>query len=115
MSKGYGYDYTGTMGHILGVASTLPSNPDKLTNNGWEDISHPNAKKNGHIELQEKSTGLRIRFDKKVKGAPGYKGKDHYHIYNPNATSNRNLYLDKSGNPTGRNSTASHILPEGGK
>ena len=115
MSKGFGYTYSGTIGHIIGVASTLPSDPTSLTNSGWTDISHPDARASGHIELKENATGLRIRYDKKVPNAPGYKGKDHYHIYNPNATSNKDLYLDKDGNPTGKNSKSSHILPRGGK
>ena len=40
---------------------------------------------------------------------------DHYHIYNPNATSAKDQYLDKNGNPVGRNTNESHILPNGGK
>ena len=114
MSKGFGYEYSGTTGHIIGVASTLPSSPNELTNNGWKDISHPHANKLGHIELKETATGLRIRFDKKVPNATGFKGKNHYHIYNPNATSNKDLYLDANGNPVGKNSSKSHILPKGG-
>ena len=76
-------------------------------------ITNPDAKKAGYLELQETSTGLKIRFDKKTPGAKGYKGKNHYHIYNPNATSNKNLYLDKNGNPVSKNSSESHILPGG--
>ena len=114
MSKGFGYEYSGTQGHIVGVASSLPSNPNKLLNDGWEDISNPNAKAAGHMILKEKSTGLKIGFDKKTPGANGFKGKDHYHIYNPDATSNKNLYLDKNGNPVRKGHAKSHILPEGG-
>jgi len=113
MSKGFGYHYTGTKGHIVGVASALPADPKELLDNGWEDISHPGQRNSGHLELQETSTGLRIRFDKGVAGANGFKGKNHYHVYNPDATGNSDLYLDKNGNPVRKNSTASHILPEG--
>lgn len=113
MSKGFGYEYSGTKGHIIGVASSLPKNPDSLLKNGWEDISHPDGKTNGHFLLKESSTGLKIGFDKGVPGESGFKGKDHYHMYNPDATGNRDLYLDKNGNPVRKGSSKSHILPEG--
>jgi len=113
MSKGFGYEYTGTKGHIIGVASTLPKNPNKLLKNGWVDITHPDAKKTGHMELQESSTGLKIGFDKGKPGSNGFSGKDHYHIFNPDATGNHNLYLDKNGDPVRKGSKSSHILPEG--
>ena len=112
MSKGYSYLYSGTKSHIVGVASSLPSHPLELLKGGWENISHPKATASGHYELKETSTGLKIRFDKKVIGTSGFKGKDHYHIYNPNATGNHNLYLDKEGNPVRKSSTLSHILPQ---
>ncbi len=113
MSKGFGYQYSGTKGHIIGVASSLPSNPSKLLRNGWVDITHPDAKGSSHMELKETSTGLKIGFDKGRVGEEGFKGKDHYHIFNPNSTGNHDLYLDKNGNPVRKGSTKSHILPEG--
>ena len=113
MSKGLGYKYTGTKGHIIAVASSLPNNPDTLIKNGWEDISHPIQRNNGHLELKESATGLKIRFDRKVPGAPGFNGMDHYHIYNPAATGNKDLYLDINGNPARKGSKISHILPKG--
>jgi len=85
----------------------------KLLNNGWEDISNSKAKAKGHLLLKESTTGLKIGFDKKTPGAKGFKGKDHYHIYNPSATSNKDLYLDKNGKPVRKGHTKSHILPEG--
>ena len=54
-----------------------------------------------------------MRYDKGVQGSKGFKAKNHYHIYNPDATSNKNLYLDKNGTPVRRGSAKSHILPEG--
>ncbi len=114
MSKGFGYKYSGTLGHIVGVANSLPKSPTVLLQNGWEDISHPNQKAAGHWELRESATGLRIRFDKGEANAPGFRGVDHYHIYNPNAESNKDLYLDKTGQPTNKSSSSSHVLPEGG-
>ena len=115
MSKGMGYHYSGTKGHIIDVAQNLPQTPASLLNNGWKDISNPKQSAAGHYELQEQSTGLKIRYDKGKAGSPGYKGKDHYHVFNPNATSNKDLYLDKDGNPVSKSSSKSHILPKGGK
>ena len=114
MSKGLSYAYSGTTGHITQIASTLPNNPHDLLNNGWEDITHPGAKNSGHLELQEKTTGLKIRFDKGDPNGNGFAQKDHYHILNPNAKSNKDLYLDKDGNPVRKGSKKSHILPNGG-
>lgn len=113
MSKGFGYEYSGTLGHIIGVASSLPKNPNKLLNNGWEDITHPGAKNSGHTKWRETSTGLIVGFDKGTPGANGFRGKDHYHIFNPDATGNHNLYLDMNGNPVRKGSAKSHVLPRG--
>lgn len=113
MSKGLSYEYTGTKGHIVDVASSLPDRPEPLLKEGWEDISNPSGKEKGHWKLQEKSTGLIIGFDEGVKGEPGFHGKNHYHIFNPDATSNMDLYLDANGNPVPKSSKQSHILPGG--
>jgi len=113
MSKGFGYEYSGTKGHIIAVASSLPKKLNRLLSNGWEDITHPDAKGTGHMKLKESSTGLTITFDKGTPNANGFRGKDHYHVLNPSADSNKNLYLDKKGNPVRKGSKNSHILPEG--
>lgn len=115
MSKPLKYIYSGTKGHIAAIAASLPSTPDSLLANGWEDISDPRAAASGYLTIRETATGLRLRFDPGSKGEPGFKGQNHYHILNPNATSNKDLYLDKNGNPVKKNSKASHILPSGGK
>lgn len=114
MSKKMSYLYKGTKGHIAEVARTLPANPERLIQNGWEDISHPKQKGVGSFVYREKDTGLKIRFDQAKEGSPGFRGMDHYHIYNPNATGNKDLYLDKDGNPVRKSSTKSHILSNGG-
>ncbi len=111
MSKGFGYKYSGTKGHIVGIISTLPNNPDIMIKNGWMEISHPNAKSTGHRTFVEKETGLKVEFDEGKTGAPGYKGLNHYHILNPNATNAKNKYLDKDGNPVRNGSPKSHITP----
>lgn len=40
------------------------------------------------------------------------RGKDHYHVFNPNATGNSDLYLDPQGNPVNKKGKLSHILPK---
>ena len=113
MSKGLSYKYSGTKGHIIATIGSLPINPNKLLAQGWEDVTHPQQKKQGHLEFKETATGLKIRFDKKVPGAKGFKSIDHYHVYNPHATGKKDLYLDKNANPVRRGAGKSHILPKG--
>ncbi len=113
MSKPLSYKYTGTKGHIVSVAGSLPQTGQGLKDKGWEEISRPQQAASGHHTYKEPSTGLRIRYDEPVPGANGFAGKDHYHILNPNVTGTRDMYLDKNGNPVKKNSRASHILPKG--
>lgn len=115
MSKGLSYNYSGTKGHIVAVASGLPKNGHELLDAGWKEISHPLQALSGSHTYEEPSTGLRIRYDEPEPGADGFAGKDHYHILNPNATGSRDMYLDKNGDPVKKNSKASHILPKGAK
>ena len=112
MSKSISYTYSGTRGHIISVASSLPSSGDGLKAHGWEEISHPKQSEVGSHTYREPSTGLKIRFDEATPGASGYAGKNHYHILNPDAHSTKDMYLDKNGNPVGKNTKASHILPK---
>lgn len=111
MSKPLSYTYVGTKGHIAAIAASLPSDPVSLLEDGWKDISNPDAAATGHLKIREESTGLILGFDKGTTGEPGFRGQNHYHIFNPNATGNDNLYLDRLGNPVRKNSKASHILP----
>ena len=113
MSKGLSYSYSGTKGDIVDIASSLPKDPQSLLDGDWLDITPSAAKGKGHILLQDGDTGLKIRFDKGDPGANGFKGKDHYHILNPDATGNSDLYLDKNGDPVRKGSKNSHILPKG--
>ncbi len=74
---------------------TLPKDPQTLIDEGWQDVTHPQAKANtSSISLNDPSTGRNVRFDKGVPGDPGFGGKDHYHVYNPNYNSPR--ILDKN-------------------
>lgn len=111
MSKPLSYKYTGTKGHIVDVASSLPQTGPELLGKGWEEISDPRQAEAGSHTYRESSTGLRIRYDEPTPGASGFAGKNHYHILNPDAHNTRDMYLDKYGNPVGKNSKASHILP----
>lgn len=113
MSKGISYGYSGTIGHIRNVILNLPNNPRKLLKNGWTNISHPAEIANGMMKLKEESTGLKVRFDQGRPDANGFAKFNHYHIYNPSATSKNNIYLNKNGDPVAKGSPASHILPEG--
>lgn len=99
MSKPLSYAYSGTKGYIVALAHDLPQNGQGLLDNGWTEISHPEQAASGHHTYKEPSTGLRIRYDEPTKGADGFAGKDHFHILNPNATGNKDMYLDKYGNP----------------
>ena len=115
MSKGLSYHYSGTKGHIVSVASSLPSNPNTLLSNGWIETTHPKQASNSSSRVfTEESTGLRIRFDKGDGNKNGYSGIDHYHIDNPQATGKKDRYIDKDGNVVPKNSSKSHILPNGG-
>ena len=114
MSKGLSYHYSGTKGHIVAVASSLPTNPSYLLKDGWVETTNPEqAKHSNSREFKEEDTGLRIRFDKGVQGRTGFAGIDHYHIRNPSATGNGNLYIDSEGNPIRKGHRKSHILPKG--
>ena len=88
----------------------LPKTPSNLIKNGWTETTHTAMKKNSASKIFE-NNGLKIRFDKGKPGAKGYKGKDHYHIFNPSSTGKHDLYLDKLGNPVPKNSKKSHIIP----
>ncbi len=91
------------------VDPTLPKNPTKDKN--WEDVSHPEAKKNGHHKYKNKETGEEIRLDKGNPKDTGHEAHDHYHRPNPNSTGKHDEYLDKNFNPVRRHSDASHLYP----
>ncbi len=91
----------------------LPANPDDLLNQGWEERSHAAEAANGRRVFVRTATGDSVEFDKGKSGAPGWRGKDHYHIRNRDAAGRGDKYLDREGNPVPRNSERSHILPDG--
>jgi len=85
-----------------------PCNPDDLSND-WKEITTSNMKNRRVFRF--KDSNIEIAFDKGVPGAPRFKGADHWHRFNPNSTNKRDLYLDRNGNPIGKNSNSSHIKP----
>jgi len=115
MGAGNGGNFGNTKGNQINIKnkiSSLPKNPNKLLNQGWEETTPTAMAKNTSSRtFKDKTTGLSIRFDKGNKDSNGYRGKDHYHIMNPNSTGKGDYYLDKLGNPVPKNSKASHIIP----
>lgn len=113
MSKGEGYAFKGTKGDLVHLIQNLPPRPNKKFFEDWNDTTNPKAREKVQNRWYEhKETGLRIRFDPAQPGKPGFAGKDHYHVYNPNKTNKLNAYLDENGNPTYDGSNPSHILPK---
>ena len=101
---------------IKETISSLPANPKKLLNDGWKETTHPEMAKTGrHFEFIQDKTNLKIRFDRGEPNKNGFAGRDHYHVYNPKATGNKDLYLDKNGKPVKHGSRESHIFANGGK
>lgn len=80
--------------------------------NGRTETTPTKMKQNTDSQtFHDTKMGFNIRFDKETTGANGFKGKDHYHIENPNAIEKGDKYLDKNGNPCAKGSKASHIIP----
>jgi len=120
MGGGFGGErFKGTAGYkaeINKLIESLPSDPDKLKKEGWKEVTHPDVPKvdDGgakHREFVHPQTGVYVRFDRAVPGATGFQAIDHYHVVNPNSTSDMDLYLDKDGNPVRKHSKQSHIFP----
>lgn len=86
-----------------------PCSPKGL-NEDWIEVTPETMKQNSsRLEYQNKKTGLKIAFDKGIPGMPKFRGKDHWHVYNPFAISVRDYYLDKNGNKIHKNDDNSHI------
>ena len=89
----------------------LPANPDDLLQQGWEEISRPEAVAQGRRTFRNRETGLVVHADKGEPGKSGFRGRDHYHIENPNRTGKRDYYLDKDGRSVAKGSKPSHVPP----
>jgi len=86
-----------------------PHSPDALGEEWEETTSTKNKRPDIHRKFKNKKTGEEIEFDKGQPGRKGWAGKDHWHRVNPNKTGKKDAYLDKDGNPVGKNSHKSHI------
>ncbi len=96
---------------VTKIIEELPTDPVDLTQKGWKDITLPATRKNSTSRTYTNGK-VTVRYDKSNLGARGYRGKDHYHILNPNSTGKHDYYLDKLGRPIPKNSKASHIIKE---
>ena len=113
MSKKKAYQFIGTIGDIIDLIKSLPPTPTQAFLEEWNEFIIKNVtKKILPREFYHKITKLRARFDAKKEGAPGFEGKDHWHIYNPSTKGKIDTYLDKNGNPVKDGSNPSHIIPE---
>lgn len=110
MSKPDSGHFNGTIGDIVATISALPPRPNNTFCEKWENVTDPRNK--NRENYRNKENGLLISFDPGQKGKPGFRGKDHYHIHNPDNSDKKKPYLDKDGNPVPRGSKASHIIPE---
>ena len=113
MSKPNSGHFSGTRGanaaSFARIIDSLPKNPDKLLERGWVETSHPDAVREGHRQFTDPVSGLSVNFDKGKLETTGHKGRDHYHVKNPNVTGKFDCYLDANGNPCAKGSEESHI------
>lgn len=113
MSKKTAYQFFGTVGDIIDLIKSLPPTPNQGFLKEWNEFIIKNVgERILPREFYHKLTKLRVRFDAAREGAPGFEGKDHWHIYNPFTTGKKDTYLDKDGNPVKHGSGSSHIIPE---
>ena len=112
MSKKKKYQFFGTIGDIIELIKSLPPAPTQAFLQEWKEFIIKSAQKLNHREFYHNITKLRARFDAKKEGAPGFEGKDHWHIYNPFTRGKIDTYLDKNGNPVKDGSDPSHIIPK---
>ena len=90
---------------------SLPSNPDDLLAQGWNETTDPRMAAAGRRTFINPTTGEQVEFDLAQPAGTGFKADDHYHVLNPDTTSKLDYYLDQNGNPVPKGSTASHIPP----
>ena len=113
MSKKKSYEFFGTIGDIIDLIKSLPPAPTQVFLEAWyEFVIEKNPFYHLHREFYHKITKLRACFDVRQEGKPGFEGKDHWHIYNPNTTGKQDRYLDKNGNPVRKGADESHIIPK---
>ena len=95
------------------VDTRLPQDPDSLLKDPrWKEISHPNAREQGHRTFENQETGEKLRYDEGKPGQPGHKGQSHWHRYNPDSQiGKKDEYLNASDSPVARDSPESHLYP----
>ncbi len=93
-------------------SGSVPASPEELGEDWVETTSSKNQTGN-YRRFKNKETGEEVQYDKGKPGEPGWEGKDHWHRFNPNSKNNRDLYLDKNGNPVRKGSDPSHIEATG--
>ncbi len=98
----------GEEGKSSAIDWSNPPSPEKLGAE-WKETTSDKNKTGGYKEYTNIKTGEKVRYDEGKSGTEGYKGKDHYHRYNPNSTSKKDKYLDKNGDPVAHGSSESHL------
>ncbi len=86
--------------------------PQDLLDDGWLEFPHPSPNR----RTFQSPRGDVVYYDAAQPGAKGWEGKNHFHVQNPHAVSERNprlkqekLYLDVNGKPVPEGSKPSHI------
>ena len=91
--------------------SKPPCSPNELSKD-WKEITDSRMSQHSNRRIfQYKDTDWRIAHELGESGVSGFKGKNHWHRYNPFSVNDNDLYLDQNGNPTKRKKKPSHILP----
>jgi len=87
----------------------LPKDPDEILKQGYKETTHPDADKVGRREFENPDSGDHVAWDTGRPGEKGWKGKNHWHRFNPNSRSRHDEFLDRDGNPVGKYDDKHHI------
>lgn len=76
----------------------------------YKDVTHPQYRVNSkNRRYFDTKTGYYFEHHPKIADSLGWRGKDHYHLENPDANGDNNKYLDKNGIPCSKGSKNSHL------
>lgn len=79
----------------------------------YKDVTHPQYRANSRNRRYfDTNTKRYFEYHPKTPNANGWRGKDHYHLENPNSTGDGDKYLDKNGAPCPKGSNESHLTRE---
>lgn len=97
---------------IICLRKMLPANPNDFEKLGWIDVTHPQARINSPFSrnFYHPQYGIELRFDRAQPNMPGFRGMDHYQIFNPISAHEDVLYLSLHGEMLKKYDTKSHIL-----